>query len=746
MGAFLTNRWAQGGFLFFFLLVSVAFNFSNARWRDQIRNFTFDNYNIATPREASDAVVIVDIDEASLKAVGQMPWSRTVMADMVKKLRDMGAAVIAFDIVFSEPDRSSPAFLVKTLEGVEGLQDFVEIMRGLPDNDALFGETLQGAGNVVTGFSFTNEETGFTPTQKGIFRGKDVERFIKPLPGAVVNLKEIGKGAAGNGSFFVSTDTDGIIRRVPMLVAHGLPGSKIMSVYPSLSLEAVRVYEGERGGRVDLEDSRYAEMDRRRFGIKGITVGRGGTFIPTNAHGELMVYFSRSNPAWYVPAHKILDGSYPAEKLKGKIVLIGTSAVGLKDIRSTPLDTFIAGVEVHHNIIDQILQKKFLSRPVWVEGMEALTILLVGLFIIIFSSFIGAEAQALAVAVIVTAFVFTGQYAFINRGILVDVTYPSFCVVALFMLSTVLTYLRAEKARKAIKQAFGLYISPEFMAELTKNPEKLRLGGENRELTVMFSDIRKFTTIAERMKPEALIQLMNDFLTPMSDIVVKNRGTIDKYIGDAMMAFWNAPLDEPDHARHACRTALAIQEALVPVNEALAAKQKAEGREPVLLKAGIGLNTGVCAVGNMGSKQRFAYSVLGDAVNLASRLEGQTKNYEVNIIIGESTWEKAQDFAALEADLIQVKGRTQATRIFVLLGDEKMAVQEQFLKLKDVHERMIAAYRSGDFKKAMELIAECAALQSFGLEGFYEIYAGRIETLLKNPPEKWDGVFVAKDK
>jgi adenylate cyclase len=746
MESLLTNRWFQTSLLLTLLCVSIMFSFSNTRWREQIRNFTFDNYNMMEPRVPSDDTVIIDIDEASLKKIGQMPWPRDVMADLVTKLKGMGAKVIVFDIVFSEPDRSSPSFIAEKLGNLPEFADVVQNIHSIPNNDVLFGEAIKNAGNVVTGFSFTNENTDKTPLQKGIFRGKNLESFVPNLAGATTNLKEISKDSAGNGSFFVSTDTDGIIRRVPMLVAHKRPDSNITSIYPSLALEAIRIYEGERGGTVKLADERYAKLDTRRFGVEEIELGKGKKIVPTNARGEFLVHFAKSNPEWYIPAHSILEGTYPAEKINGKIVLIGTSAVGLKDIRSTPLDTFIAGVEVHLNIIDQVLQGKYLSRPIEAEGAEAVSIFAIGLFIIIFSSFIGAVAQAMTVILVITAAIFIGSYAFSAYGLLIDVTYPSFCVLAIFMLSTILTYLRTEKERRAVRQAFGLYISPDFMKELTANPDKLRLGGENRELTVMFTDIRKFTSISEGMRPEELIQLMNDFLTPMSDLVMQNRGTIDKYIGDAMMAFWNAPLDDSDHARHACAAALGMQKALEPINAALEVRAKEQGKVPALLNTGIGLNTGMCAVGNMGSKQRFAYSVLGDTVNLASRLESQTKTYQVNILISEKTWSSVKDFAGLELDVLQVVGRSQPVRIYTLLGDDKFTANDNYARLREVHDRMIEAYQKGNFEAAMKNAEEAVKVQTFGLAHFYDMYKARIVELIRNKPSKWDGVFIAKSK
>jgi adenylate cyclase len=344
---------------------------------------------------------------------------------------------------------------------------------------------------------------------------------------------------------------------------------------------------------------------------------------------------------------------------------------------------------------------------------------------------------------------FVGAFSlYIELGLLIDPLYPSLSVLFLFFSSVMFSYLRAEMDKASVRQAFGLYISPDFMKELTKDPEKLSLGGEIRDLTVCFSDIRNFTTISESMTPQALINTMNDFLTPMSDEVMRTRGTIDKYMGDAMMAFWNAPLDDEDHARHACEAALAMVKALDPVNEKLKIEAEAENRPFHILKAGIGLNTGPCAVGNMGSRQRFAYSTLGDAVNLASLLEGQTKNYGIDILCGEETSRLVPEFAWFEMDLIKVKGKEIPVRVFYLYGDDTISQTPQFQAWKTKHDEMLAAYRAKEFDQAIGLIDKCRALdKDFKLDAFYDVYETRIEAFMVNPPpQDWDGVYVATSK
>lgn len=737
--------------LFGLLFSFVTFSFSDDRWRQLIRNFTFDNYNILKPYEEGDHVIIVDIDEKSLAhpSLGQWPWSRIVLADLVRKLDDMGAAVIAFDMVFPEEDRTSPSRLINLLdESGLSMEDIRARLAKLPDNDQVFGEAIAEAGNVVLGFSFAEKDTRKAPRSMAVVKGRNVAEYVLNLKGVTTNLKKISGGAAGNGSFFTSADTDGVIRRVPMLVTYSRHGGKIRGVYPSLSLEAFRVLKGSKEYYVDTVDASYAKLNEAKKGIEGVKIFKNAKRIPTTPNGDFLVYFAEPDPQkWYVSALDVLDGSANPDKIKGKIAVIGTSAVGLKDIRSTPISPFRPGAEIHLNIIDQILQQKFLFRSIEAEGIEAVSILLVGALIILLAPFVGVVVLSLAVTAVIVGLFYGGWYAFAEHGFLIDVTYPAICIFVLFVLSTILSYIRMETDRKQVRDAFGHYISPEFMKELTKDPDRLKLGGETRELTVMFTDIRNFTTISEGLTPEELTQLMNDFLTPMSDLVMQNRGTIDKYMGDAMMAFWNAPLDDSDHARHACQTMLKMNEALKPLNRELAEKAKEKGETPLVLSAGIGLNTGPASVGNMGSKQRFAYSALGDTVNLASRLEGQTKTYGVTNLIGEETYKYVSDLAALEIDLIRVKGKVQPVRVYTLLGDEKWTRNKAYQDWADTHARMIDRYREGDFAGALTLLTESRTLARGNLKAFYDLYEKRLGEFHANPPgDDWDGVYVATSK
>ncbi len=750
MTKFFTNTWVHVLVLFSLLAGAVYFSGSGHEIRKRLQYATFDTYNKLHPRPSSDRVAIVDLDEESLKVLGQWPWPRNVMAEIVKKLNDLGAKVIAFDIVFAESDRTSPARIAQTLPDDVEYQAVKESLQGLPDNDAVFAAAIGDAGNVITGFTRAKpEETLRVPhlSAKPTFFMKDKTPFMEDTfaaPGVAENLPEFSEAAAGNGSFMATPDIDGIIREVSLFVRY--PPERFAGtdpeLYPMLGLEALRVDTNKKSLLMVRSRKEKGEFDTDYF------INVGGHEVPIESDAKMWVYYRDIKDEEYISAQKLFDSSQDAalrEKISGKIVFVGTSAEGLRDIRSTPLDIFVPGVEVHVNVVEQILQGKFLKRPAVIAGVEAAVIGVAGLLIIVFAPFVNVILLGLFTLLLMAAMFFGSWHMYVEMGVLLDPVYPSVALSFLFLVSSLLSYVRSESERRQVRQAFGFYIAPAFMEELTKNPDRLKLGGEVRDLTVMFTDIRSFTTISEHLTPEQLIHLMNDFLTPMSDLVMSNRGTIDKYMGDAMMAFWNAPLDDPDHARHACLSALKMNDALIPVNAQVKAQAEKEGRVPVLLNAGIGINTGPCSVGNMGSKQRFAYSALGDAVNLASRLESQTKTYGVNIMVGESTKILVPELALLELDVIQVKGKEKPARIFTLVGDS--AAAEPFKQWEVAHNGFLAAYRAADFGCAAQEIKTARDASGGRMGGYYDLFSARIAAFTKTPPAAgWDGVFVASEK
>ena len=745
----LVNRWVHFILLIALLGAAIFYSFSDVLWRKEMQYLVFDQLNKDHPRPASGQILIVNIDDDSLNKIGQWPWPRTMLADMVNALDDMGARVIAFDGLLAEPDRSSPDLLADNLPPGEGFEGLRASLKELENHDDILAKAIEKSGIFVSAFTFGSysQNHGKPALKKPILLKKaDQERFLKHSPRfdtAAIFLPGLEQAAAGNGSFMASPDHDGVLRHTGLVFSDG------EKLYPSLALEALRV--GSEYAKENYKIGETPESVRREIDTD-YRILLGDYKIPVEENGKIYLHFREFDERGddYMSAYKLLDPEYRSEALarvKNKYIFIGASAEGLKDLRSTSIEAFQPGVEIHANALEQILQNNYLTRPDEIELAEANYIMIAGLLMIFLAPFIHVITLGLLCAGFIGLAFWGGGWAYVSYGILIDPFYPSLCVFALFMLSVILTYLRVESEKAQVRSAFGLYISQDFMKELTKDPDKLKLGGEIRDLTVLFSDIRSFTTISEGLSPEELIHLMNDFLTPMSDLVMQNRGTIDKYMGDAMMAFWNAPLDVADHERHACIAALGMQDALAPINEEVAKKAHAAGREPVLLQAGIGINTGPCAVGNMGSRQRFAYSTLGDAVNLASRLEGQTKAYGVGILIGEKTQNGVPDFATLELDLLKVKGKTKPVRVFTLLGDKDYAARAGFIEWQKLHNDMIAQYRAAEFGEAEKLAAQALECAGPTWEKLYGLYKTRCAELIKSPPEKgWDGVFEATSK
>ena len=738
----LLSKWTQ-----IILLVSLVFglaftSFMSFPIKDKLQFIAFDNFNRLHPRERTDDIIIVDIDEETLRHLGQWPLPRNILADVVVKMKEYGAKATVFDMVFAEPDRSSPHLIAQNLE--------INTESDLPNYDEIFASAIKDAGNVVMGFTHAHKhETRKLPFIKNSLRIRRNERnlFLNygfQARGFATNLDELEKSAKGNGAFIATPGNDGIIRKLSLFVVHE------DKIYPSLSLEALRVAMGKKGL---LTIKKKQEASTSIKGSHDIIIGNSHLSIPVTYDASALLKFrTMDRKKDYLSMYKILDARYvneAREMLNGRIAFIGTSAEGLKDIRSTPLNAFIPGVEVHANAVEQILQNDFLFRFGKIASQaEASFILLIGLCLVFSSLFLGPISLT-AISVFSLSIAFSASYyAYVTHGFLLDPITPSIAILSIFVASLLLNYIRTESKAKEIRGAFGLYISPDFMEELTDNPDKLKLGGEMRELSVLFTDIRNFTTISESMSPEELIHTMNDFLTPMSDEVMNHRGTIDKYMGDAMMAFWNAPLNDEDHAKHAVQAALKMKSSLIPVNKALAEKAKKEGREPLVLAAGMGINTGLCSVGNMGSKQRFAYSALGDAVNLASRLEGQTKSYGLELLVGEETVGQIKKFANVEIDKIQVKGKTKPVRIFTVLGDEDMGQKTSFRKFKIAHKRFIRDYRAQRFEDAaIKLQNLMINKYATDLKTYYTIMMDRMEEFQKNtPPHDWDGVYIATSK
>ena len=721
----------------------------------RLRDTAFDTFQRAKPRVPADdlPIRIIDIDEAALGEYGQWPWPRTVMAELVDKLAEQGVAVIAFDVVFAEADRSSIATLVRELPLTAEVNAMRRLTASFPDNDEVFAEALSRA-TVVTGFGF-DYKGGGTPPRRfwGVAHNTGegdpasvpdlIRQFIPRQAGAVKTIAILEAAAKGNGS--VTTEVEGaIVRRVPMLFR--LAGQRDEDLFPALSAEMLRVAQEASTYLVRWSGAQGLEAFGARTGIGSIRVGQIN--IDTDAQGRVALYDSGHLPSRFLSAKDVMKGTAAKDKLDGHVVLIGTSAVGLKDLRNTPIQDSVPGVEIHAQILEQIMSGSYLLRPDYADGAEFLYLFAIGLAFVLLLPRLSASAMALVAVGFIGIGVTLPWILFGQFQLLFDPIYPPATLAAIYISGSALSFMRAERDRREIRSAFGLYLSPDMVEQVARNPELLELGGELREITVMFTDLRGFTTISEQFDPPGLTRFMNRFLTPMTDMIMSKSGTIDKYMGDAIMAFWNAPLPVEGHAGRACEAALGMQERLRALNVDWKAEAEAAGRQHIPVVIGIGLNTGPASVGNFGSTQRLTYSCIGDDVNLASRLEGQCKDYAVSIIIGEKTRLQVQDFAFLELDLIMVKGKTEPERMFVLLGDVTVAKSEAFVDLSALQTGFLVLYRSGAFAEALEMIdgLEAAAAKLGWQQGYYAMMRERIDGLIDDSPTDWNGVYVATKK
>jgi len=701
----------------------------------ELRARTFDNFQVIDPRvKTARPVTIIDIDEKSLAKLGQWPWPRTRIADLVTSLTRLGAVVIAFDAVFSEPDRLNPDVAADTFRNLD--EATREKLKALPSNDQVLADALRQS-RVVLGESggpdvHADLDKNLPVTGLATL-GEEPEPFLFQFPGLLRNVPVLEQAAAGRGLFTIVPERDGIVRRVPMIMqAQGV-------IMPSLSFEMLRVATGS--GTILIKTD--------KAGIKGI--GVKGLQIPTDSHGRLWVHYAHRDPSIYVPAVDVLEGRAPPEKIAGKLVLIGTSSVGLNDIKTTPVSAVMPGVEIHAQVLESALTGAVVSQPNYGIALEFFGALLLGFLVITFAPNFGPVTLVAVGALFGSLLIGTSWYFYAHDRLLIDFTYPLLSTTAIYLTLIFTSFVREQAQRRQIRSAFGQYLSPALIEQLAQSPEKLVLGGEQREMTIMFSDVRGFTTISESYKndPQGLTRLMNRFLTPLTNAILARKGTIDKYMGDAIMAFWNAPLDDKQHQLNACEAAIDMLERIDELNKLREQEAQEDGHTYIPLNVGVGLNTGTCVVGNMGSDLRFDYSVLGDSVNLASRLEGQSKEYGFSIIVGSNTALAVKDaFAILELDFIMVKGKTEPEVIYAIAGREDVARSEHFQRLRNLTIEMLACYRSRDWDGAMAAIERGRKTDdAHALALLYGLYEARILAYKKTPPpEDWNGAYALLTK
>ncbi len=720
------KRVLVAGVACFFLLVVTALRAFDPAFVSSIRLLGFDSYQRFWPRAHDDFPVrIVDIDERSLAVHGQWPWRRDTLADLTRTLAEMGAAAIAYDVIFAEPDRLSPHRYVPDLDLGTGTPDPGLVAR-LPDTDKLFAEAIAAA-PVVLGYAVLPDAQGGKPPAKaGVsYAGSNPVASLPAFASTLNSLPLLEEHAAGSGGVSLSSrDTAGIVRRIPMVFTDGT------SLFPSLTMEALRVAQGASGFIVRSSDA-SGEID---VGVPEVTdIKVGAIPFPTTAQGEFWVYFNADSPDRYVSAADVLDPSKRAEvlpRIEGQIVFVGTSSVGLFDIRATPLGDLVPGVSVHAQAAEQILAGTFLSRPDWADGAEIIATFLLGLAVIALVLALGSLWAAAIGGVIAFALYAGAIHLFRTQGLLLDPVYPT--AVTLFVVyaaATALLYFLTEREKRFVRAAFGQYLAPEMVKRLETAPDSLKLGGEMRDMTILFMDVRGFTPISEQLTPTDLVAFLNALLSPLSDEIQQHGGTIDKYIGDSIMAFWNAPMDVEDHAAKACRAALEMVAIVDRLNAEDAFQFRARGLPTRTVRIGVGLNTGEACVGNMGSSRRFNYSVIGDAVNVAARIESSCKAVGADCVVSEDTARAAPDFAFLEAGAIPLKGKSMPIRLFALAGDPDYAATPAFRSLAAAHAELVAAIDGTARDAALAALATCRARAPAHLGDFYDRFRDRIEGL-----------------
>ena len=680
---------------------------------------------LAMQSEPSPVPIIIDIDEKSLEIYGQWAWPRYRIADLLLALQDNGVAVTAFDIVFSERDRASPNNMRADLARERNLQfGFTGIPESMLDFDQELANAVARGGTVLGGYARYGGEPVSTviPHNVGVVERNSAGAIpaashIPRAESVLLPLPELVKHAPV-GFFNISPDFDGLVRRVPMLIHHDgelFPTLALRSLLLGLGIETIVCFSGP----------------------DGLEYIRAGDFtIPVDPSGRMLLAFqgpSRTYP--YYSASDILQGKIDRDLLEGRIAFVGTSAPGLLDIRATPFDQLYPGVEVHATAIDNIITGNHLIMPPWGPGAQALAIALAGLLGTLAFGFAGPRIYVPLAAALVGGAIYI-SYWFFLQGIVVTPVYVLLTIIVLGFTLPVLRFWQEERQKSTLRSTFSRYVSPEIVKRLTKYSGDL-FAGEERELTILFTDIRGFTSMSENLSPQQIVTLLNRYFTPMTALVRGSQGTLDKFIGDALMAFWNAPLEVSDHPAQAVNAALSMHIKLKELNEQLRADYG------ITIAMGAGLHTGQVYVGNMGSDDLVNYTIIGDNVNLASRLEGLCPMYGVTTVISGHTKDCCPEglFAYQYIDTLRVKGKAEPVEVFNPMFATEGARREAELEQWDT---VCTMYKTGDFNGAATKLAGLTS--DFPDKKLYAVYADRLTRLLQNPPEKWDGIWTLTSK
>jgi len=750
-------RIALGLAIMLFFVIHAAERFPTGDGRvpfiNQLDNIIYDTrLNLTMPRgplgndpKVDERIVILDIDEKSLAEVGRWPWSRNVMAEIVNNLFDRyQIALLGFDVIWAEPETSSgigalDALAQKDLKQVASFQDAYSKLRPRLDNDGLFAQSLKDR-PVILGYFFHDEEAALRNNvlpepvmPKGTFAGRNIQ-FLR-WNGFTGNLAVFEKNAAGAGHFNPRVDDDGVSRRIPMLVE--FEGQ----YYEPLSLAMVRTYIKLKTGELPKVEAGFAPERFLSKGYGGLEVLKVGPLsIPVDKNASALIPYRGKQASYpYFSLSDVLKGRVADDKLKGKIVLVGTTARGLFDLRATPVDSVFPGVEVHANMIAGILDRQIKERPEFMLGFEVLLLVVGGVALAILIPMLSALWATVATAVGLFLIVAFNFVVWTQAGMLLPLAASILMTITIYVMNMAYGYFVESRSKRQLAGRFGEYVPPELVERMARDPRKYNMEPKSAELTILFSDVRGFTSISEALKPEELREYINEYLTDMSNIIrVKYRGTLDKYIGDAIMAFWGAPMDDPQHARNGVLAAIEMQRECKVLNERFAA------RGWPTCKIGVGLNSGTVRVGDMGSQVRRAYTAMGDPVNVASRLEARTKYYGVGILVGEATRNAVKDVVFKEIDRIKVKGKEEAVTIYEPVGLESEVDRKVQDELK-LWNQTLRAYRAQQWDQ-VEVNLINLQRQNPGCELYARVYPERVTELRRSTPAGWDGVTAFDEK
>ncbi|MEV9600374.1 CHASE2 domain-containing protein [Aliarcobacter butzleri] len=660
-------------------------------------------------------VVIVDIDETSIKSLGQWPWSRDKLAKILENLTLANVGIVGLDIVFAEEDRTSPHKI---------LQDLKIYKKDVPNYDLEFANVVEYS-PVILGYQFDlvkkDNANAKVPQIPAIFIEKDKPQdnksYLIEAYNTILNIPQIQDKAYSSGFFNNIPDDTGIIRSVPLIISYD------DTIYPSLALEVIRV----------INDTQKVVVQYDENGISNIVLD--DISIPTDRYGRMLINFRGPERSFkYISAIDIYNNSFDKSEIDGKIVLIGTSAAGLFDLRATPFDSIFPGVEVHANIIDNILMQDFIYKASWLDGANILIIFVLSIIIVMLTTYTTFWANPIIFISFSTSYLFLVYNLLFDYGIVLNILFPIATVLIASIMTTLFDYFYNIKKEEAIKAKFASKVSKNVMDDILKNIDKNEFSAKSKEVTIFFSDIRGFTNISEKLDAKELISFLNRYMQPMSEIIIKYQGTIDKFIGDAIMAYWNAPIDIKNHCDLALKASLEQLEVLEKLNVELQKENLPK------IDIGIGLNTGTVIVGEMGSSLRSDYTVIGDTINLGSRVESLCKYYDSKLNISNFTKDKLQEkYIFRFLDLVKVKGKNEPVEIWQVLGsgEAKESLKEEL----DLYHKAIEFYKNSDFINALEIFESLENNENKTNKNIYKIYITRCKEFIKTPPKNFDGVY-----